>query len=381
MIKTGIDQQDLNTLVAHNSWPAITITLSTARAGVEVQQGQIRLKNMLLLAEERLVEGMLRRTVAHDMLAEARSLVGDATFWNDRHDSIALFICEEFSQVRYLPFAVDDSLDISSGFNVLPILPAFVCAPAFNILVLEKHHLRLVHCAGDTAETVHVPHLHVDIELFAQQEKGADSHQQHVVANGRTVIGSGSGDPSAAESARLRRFYIAADHAVSQHLAPLREPLVLAGTKESQAIFRSVAKYANIVAGGIPLVSRLEKNEDLRKAALPLLESLVRSPVVAEVDRYRARAGTGMTSQQIEEILVAAHAGKVEALLVSRSEPIWGKFDDLTGVVVVNDTATTTDENLVNRAALGTLRHKGYVFPVDGKELELAASAVAVFRF
>lgn len=380
MIRTGISQQDINDLVAHDSWPAVTITLNTSGSGPNRQHGPIRLKNFLLVAEERLVAAMMRRTVAHDLLAGAGKLIGDTDFWGQKHAGLAIFIAEGSTRVFRLAFHVDDSLDVAACFNVLPLLPAFTACQPYNVLVLDKHHVRLVKCTGWSSSVVKLDDMPTDIDTFVRTEYAAEA-RQHAGGNGRMVAGPGGADSSAIESARLRRFLVAIDHAVNEHSKHARDPLVLAGTRDVQALFRSISKNPNLVEQGLHLTSKGESNEELRLAARPLVEALSDAPRHTEVERYRAKAGTGLTSQQIEEILVAAYAGKVESLLIGRSQPVWGKFDDLTGAVCINDVAAPTDENLVNRAALGTLRHKGTVFPVRPDELELAGAAAAVFRF
>jgi hypothetical protein len=386
MTTTGITTQDISELVAHDNWPAISITISTARAGADVQQGHIRLKNLLAEAEERLVEGEMRRTLAIDLLETARLLVNDKQFWDQRLDSVAIFISKGFFRAFHLPFHVDDALTVSANFSVLTLMAALNARPVYNILVLDKHNVRLVRCDERSAITVHVDGLVSSIEAFAQPGHDGDSHQQHSIGasavgrSGRTVIGGGSGDHDEADRARTRRFFAAVDHSIVRHLNDCVEPLVLAGTKDAQAVYRDLTKYAHVLKEGLIPTSKGESNEAFRQAARPLVQVLADAPRHVELERYRAQAGTGLTSQQIEEILVAANAGKVEALLISENVPIWGKFDDVTGTVRINEVAEQTDENLVNRAALSTLRHHGSVFPLAEGELEIAGPA-AVFRY
>ena len=386
MVSTGISRQDINELVAHDNWPAVSITLSTARAGADVQQGHIRLKNLLSAAEDLLVVGEMRRTLAKDFLAAATALVNDKIFWDERLDSVAIYIADGFFRAFHLPFHLDDSLDVFATFNVVPLTPALSARSSYNVLVLDKHQVRLVHCDERSATAVKVDGLISDIDKYTHAEHDDNSHQQHTVGasavgrSGRTVIGPGGGDHDAAERARARRFFGAVDHSITQHFKDCRDPLILAGTKDAQAVYRDITKYAHVLDRGLLTTSKAESNEELRMAARPLVDVLAEAPRNTEVERYRAQAGTGLTSQQIEEILVAANAGKVESLLIAGNVPIWGKFDDLTGIVRINEVAAPTDENLINRAALGTLRHHGSVFTVKEGELELVGPA-AVFRY
>ncbi|HLK15467.1 MAG TPA: hypothetical protein VKT78_11735, partial [Fimbriimonadaceae bacterium] len=280
-----------------------------------------------------------------------------------------------------LPFLVDDSLTVSHAFNILPLTPALAPPLAFYILVLDKHEIRLIHSRDMEWEHIGLGDFAGTIEAFCHAESRGDSHQQHVAGPGhQTAIGPGGTDHDAVEKARTRRYFVALDHKVVEVLSAGREPLILAGPADAQALYRDLTRYPHVAKTGIG-AQHPTPDDELHRSATQIAQLIADQARKLELNRYRLRAGTGLTSQQIEEILVASNTGKIESLLISGAVPIWGKFDEVTGTTRISDSAGSTDEDLVNLAAINTIRHRGSIFPVKEGELDLVGSTAAVFRF
>src|SRR5436190_297469 len=63
-----------------------------------------------------------------------------------------------------------------------------------------------------------------------------------------------------------------------------------------------------------------------------------------------------------EEVVEAAHLGKLEILFVPRNRELWGTLDPGSGVVMLRDRPVTGDEDLLNVAAAHAFASGGTVY-------------------
>ena len=78
---------------------------------------------------------------------------------------------------------------------------------------------------------------------------------------------------------------------------------------------------------------------------------------------------------------MAAHEGRIETLLVSPNIMHWGSFDPSTGQCRMLEPYAAGAEELLNLAAIETLRHGGEVFAADLAQAGIHEPAAALFRF
>jgi hypothetical protein len=82
-------REELQSLLAGQHGLAVSIFLPTHRAGREIRQDPIRLKNLLRRAEAALIASNLRRADARELLAPARELVERKHFWRYQDSGLA----------------------------------------------------------------------------------------------------------------------------------------------------------------------------------------------------------------------------------------------------------------------------------------------------
>jgi len=74
-------KDELKNLTEAQKGLCVSIFMPTYRAGAESQQNQIRLRNLLREAEEKLIARGCRLQDAKSLLEPAQSLVGNVLFW------------------------------------------------------------------------------------------------------------------------------------------------------------------------------------------------------------------------------------------------------------------------------------------------------------
>ncbi len=86
-----IRRTDLERLALQGRGPCVSVFLPTHGAGPGVQQGPIRLKNLLRQAIQDLQADGHKAPMIHSMLAPLRRLVNDSLFWQYQSDGLALY--------------------------------------------------------------------------------------------------------------------------------------------------------------------------------------------------------------------------------------------------------------------------------------------------
>ena len=138
-------RSDLDELLACEARPAVSIYLPTHKAGREIRQDSIRLRNLLSEAAERLRAD--RRGPEADALIEpARRLLDDEEFWRHQDHSLAIFIAPGFDRVHRLPIEVAEEVAIGRHFCVRPLLPIIDPTGWFWLLAITAGRTRL--CRG-----------------------------------------------------------------------------------------------------------------------------------------------------------------------------------------------------------------------------------------
>ena len=101
----ALSQDELKTLMGKHQGLCVSIFMPTFRTGVESQQNQIRFRNLLRSAEEKLLAAGLRSQEVKELLEPAQALPGNVLFWRRQSDGLALFLCADLFRCFCLPEA------------------------------------------------------------------------------------------------------------------------------------------------------------------------------------------------------------------------------------------------------------------------------------
>jgi hypothetical protein len=100
------------------------------------------------------------------------------------------------------------------------------------------------------------------------------------------------------------------------------------------------------------------------------------------VDRLQSLLGNGgKATTKAEEIVKAARYGRVDRLFLSDGRPLWGRFDEREDRVIAHGDAVEGDDDLLDYAALMTLRQGGNITLVDRTKLPPDGPAAAILRY
>jgi hypothetical protein len=365
--------------------PCVSILLPTQRAGKELQQAKIRLKNLLREAETRLADNHLEPDEIAAALRPGHDLLADEGRWRSLEDGLAVYLAPGFSRHFTVPAPVEETLITGSHFYVLPLLPLLERSD-FLLLALSLKSVRLF--AGDrfAVREIELPGVPRSLTDAVGTDWEQDAVQVHTVrkgSGGGIVHGQGVGQGED-EKEEATRFCLRVDAGLRRILQGIgngAETLVIAAAEPLASIYAQTTHYQHVAPEPVAGNPELLAPEELRARAWPIVERSIRSKLESALARCRELLGTGLASTNTSEIVTAASDGRVDTLFVSHGARRWGTFD--TGGRQVNVTAEPSreSEELLNLAAAMTARARGEVRLLPREGMPEKANAAAIFRY
>lgn len=380
---------DLDELLACELRPAVSIYLPTHQAGREVRQDAIRLRNLLAEATKRLGSEM-RGPEIEALLAPAMTLVDDEGFWRHQEQGLAIFLAPGFHRTHKLPLEVQEELMIGSHFCIRPLLPIVDPAGWFWVLTVSAGQTKLFQGSRWTFAEMQGVELPQGIGELYDESVYQEAHNAAPTARpgrgGSTGLSKAQAFGDAPEELRkrqliqlLRRVAGAVEPVIKQQ--PAR--VILAAQPEIQGNFRDLASWHELLPEGIQENPDAMPREELHRKAWELFapgQETFRADALGRLNGLLG-TGNGKAATKVEEIVKAARYGRVERLFLSDAEPVWGHFVEAQDRVVAHGTPAKGDDDLLDYAAVMTLRQGGAVTVVERDELPPDGKAAAILRY
>jgi hypothetical protein len=373
---------DLKPLLQPREGPCLSIYLPTDRGLAD--KNAVRWKNQLHAAERHLKEAGIEASVYGKWLAPAWKLQGDRDFWRFQSDGFAWFQSGDFTRFYRQPIPFEAHVACGPHFRVTPMLEALGENGGFFVLAISQNQVRLLHGTRFGLENVdlkNVPRSLAEALRFDDRQEAIDFHGLRPGNNagwGSVFYGNGGGFDE--HKTDLLRYFQLVDRGLHEFLRNEKAPLFLAAVEYLWPIYHEANTYKylqNVGLPGNPDHRPVEKmHEDVWKLAGPLF----RQPRLTAMANYAKIAGTGRTVEGLEDLLLAAHQGLVDTLFFDRSAEWYGAFDEITGSQTRSNPQPSTEEDMVNLAAVYTLRHGGKVWPCPAGEAPRALPLAAILR-
>ena len=375
-------RSDLDELVAVDNAPAVSLYLPTHVAGREIRQDPIRLKNLLSSAAERLA-ATWRRPEIEELLEPAGSLVGDEDFWRHQQQGLAVFLAPGFNRIHKLPVPVPEETFLADHFHIKPLLPLLEDAGLFWLLTISDKRTGLYR--GSRWEFAEA--REIDLPQGVGKIRGMTDYEETQYASpvgrrGTLAHAQSFGEaPEELRKSELIEFLHRVAAAVQPRLKGNRAPVILAAHPEIQGHFREIAGWKEIQSEGISENPDALTEDELHHRGYTLVEPKLAEGRAAGVDRLNASLAAGKAATRPEEIVKAARYARVDTLFLTGDDHLWGRFDEPEDRVVAHGSAGEGDIDLLDYAALMTLRHGGAVMLVQREVLPPPGLSAAILRY
>jgi hypothetical protein len=272
-------------------------------------------------------------------------------------------------------------MDISRQFFLRPLLPLVPTDDRFFVLALSQKHVRLFE---GSREGMHerilrgVPAnlrddleaLHIQRQYQMHTASSPAAHQKGAVFHGAKLE----------HKDRLIHFFRDVDRGVAASLKAQQTPPIVASVDYLFPIYKEANTYPHVLEETIEGNPDFRSADALYEAAWKIFEEQSSKAAARALSMFREHVETPLTSRNVREVLVAAQAGRVRFLFIPPSGEEWGSLVS-PDVVHLHTNREAGDEDLLNLAAVLTIRHGGHVHDVSSEQLPQGAHIAAKFRF
>ncbi len=376
----NLSNEELGLLMQTTGDPAVSIYIPTQRTG-DIEQNQIRLKNMLREAEKQLLEYGLRTPDAESLLEPAQQLLPDLPFWRYQADGLAIFISPDIFRQYRLPRTFRELAVVAERFHVKPLIPLFSEDGVFYVLAVSQNQARLLQCTRYNVQDITPAEVPSGREEAMEYDDPEKQHQFHTTGPGGATIFHGHGAPKDHDKDNILRYFHRVERGVQEVLSDEHAPLVIAGVDYLHPIYREASKYRYLLDEGIEGNPDDLSDEELQERAWQLVQPYFERGRAEAVEGYSGALAKGLATNDMKQAALAAYDGRVATLFVATGVHQWGKLDEESRKILLYDDRKPGLEDLLDFATVHTLAKGGIVYSLDPEEVPGETAIAAVLRY
>lgn len=377
----GFTRADLITVMTASPEPGVSIFLPTHLHGREVQQGPIRLANLVREARELLLSAGLRASESDMVLAPASRLVEDDDFWQHQNHGLAVFLNASEVRVYRVPLPLSEQVAVGVRFHVRPLLPLLAADGRFQVLTMTAGKVRLFQASRHAMleqRDAPLPESLVeemgpqDYENLVQASPVARPHTGSIDISSAQVYGD---SPAEWAKSRLVEFTRRVAAAVDDCSAADPVPLVLVAGSEIAGHFKRLSSLGPLLAGVAKRNPEAMNERQLHEAAYDVIQPLLDADRRDVIARFGVLFATGdaRAAAGLQEVVWAAQQGRVDTLLLPVEDPARGHdlldsdedIDQDEAPAKGAQRSRWAGQDLLEVAAVETLRHGGRLHLLD----------------
>lgn len=385
----------IRALLDRDTGPWVSLYAPVDRAWNKTPTNRARLRSLIDEARDQAAAVALSTPDMEALLAPVTALRNAPRFWQNNLSGVAAFSAPDAHVALRLPFAPTMTAAVDPLVHVRPLWRYLEPNGTFYALGLSAGGVALFRGSRHHMEPVPLDDGPTSLDDVLQ----FDEHIQSLRYHTKTPPGSGKGGRRSAifyghEDAGDRRyvkegvlrFFRALDNEVRAVVESVRPPppLVLAGVEELRGLYRQVNKYAHLLDEAVETSviepeSRTWDADALHRRAWTVVRP--RFDEDREDARNRFESQPERTAANPGSALLAATAGRVEALFVAERPRVWGTLNDDRHAVQQHDERAPGDIEFLNAAAVRTLQTSGTVYVSEAAEVPAGGPIAALLRY
>ena len=393
--------------------PKVSIYFPTHRQGPETATDHSKLDKALDEAKERLAGGdqpLMSRNQADRMLAQAWSVVRQESFWQHQGDGLACFVsqtAEGEPQTRFVQLDGETPTltVVSDTFHLRPLLLAAARDGEFHVLTITRDNVSLFRGNSDGLSKLEPEGMITGIadvtwKTDYEQQTGfhSDGRSGGIVGDGFDAGKGGAGQdgvpryhsfgvsPEDYDDVEFEKFLSRVAKDVEAELVNSDSPLVVVADSRTVGWYKNQSSYRH-------LVGDVQKNpqdftlDALHEAAWEIVRPHLNKDRDADLERLEGRLASGdePASNELSTLVKAASEGRVDTLFLARHPDgearAWGTYDAETRAIDYKDDKTAGAQDLVNLAAVETMRNGGAVMVMPEAKAGELGQAAAILRY
>jgi hypothetical protein len=375
----------LDELTALELRPAISILMETHRAGREIGQDWIRLKNLLRAVERQLDARGLARDDTARLLEAGQALVDERAFWRHQEDGLAVYAAPNFFRTYHCPQPLREMAVVSDRFHVTQLFPLLSADRRFYVLALSQKNVRLIEATRTSAVEVDLGDLPRSVTEALMTEPPGQELQHHVVSavgaeHAAMFHGHGGGGLEHRKE-EIRQFFHQLDRGLHPLLKDREDPLVLAAVEYLVPLYRETNTHPGLLPDGILGNSEGQSASVLGARAWDIVHAHLDRAETRAIARYQDLAGSGRVSTDLATVVRAAHEGRIADLFLAAGTERWGSFEPASGALTVRDGPGVVGEDLLNVAAIHAFQRGATIHVLERARVPEGHDVAALFRY
>jgi hypothetical protein len=158
-------------------------------------------------------------------------------------------------------------------------------------------------------------------------------------------------------------------------------PLITAGVEYINSIYRETNKYPNLLKDTIEGSPDNMKPKELRDKAQEIVDTHYKKTIQNITDKFNDIKDKGNGTEIVSDIIAASYHGRISDLVLSSDAESWGLFDSNTQITNFMDKHLTESQDMLNIAAINTLKSSGNVYVLPKNDMPENHSQFALFRY
>lgn len=378
------DYPDL--ILAQREGPCLSLYQPTHRQHPENRQDPIRFRNLVKQLAQSAQRAYPDREMA-PLLEPLHALADDTRFWNHALDGLAVLVAPDFFRVYRLQRAVGEIAVVANSFHTKPLLRILQSAERYQVLGLNRHHVRLFEGNRDQLDEIDlapgVPRTLGDaLDRDFEPERAIRTHGPARVKPDMMGRHGASDVKQDGIHADTERFFRAVDRGVLEHHSrPTGLPLLLAALPEHHHQFREISHNPNLLACSIDVHPGDLSSEELRARAWEQVQPFYLQRLAGLIDRFHVAVAREQASDDLAAVARAVAAGRVDTLLVEAERRVAGSFHAASGEVAMGELDDPHTDDLLDDLGEQVLRTGGEVVVVPAERMPAKSGLAAIYRF
>jgi len=382
----SITSELIQELLSVTEAPCISLYMSTHRSHPENAQDIIRYKNLVKQVKESLEEKYPTSEI-DKLLEPFETLTNDNEFWKHTSDGLGVLVSLGRFEVIHLQMPVKELVIVSDRFHIKPLRHFLQSADRYQVLALSMDAIQLFE--GNRYSLVEIE-LPDDFPKTIKEALGEELTDKHSTVASYGGVGGHSntmhhghrGKMDEVDSDTERFFRVVAASVYDQYSKHGTLPLVLAALSEHHSFFYQVNKNPFLLPKGIDVDPQSVPIEKLAHLSWEAMRPIYEEKLGVLVGKFNQAKSNGLGSDNMDEVLEAAEAGKVDILLIEANHVIPNRLrNEDTGTFKMKDlTQPALDDQLDVIAEIVT-KMGGSVVIIPTEQMPSQTSLAATFRY
>lgn len=365
MLHTDIPtRREITALAATTAPWCVSLYTPTDTDPAEPDAHRVAFSNQVRDALERVSEAEAKAALSE----EFDDLLDDPEFWRYQSRTLVVLATPARARIYRLPNRLPVSTTVADRFLLKPLLRTVTFPQTAYVLALSEGAARLVDVDAEGPAVDITP---ADLPTSAADHAGKSS------LGDRAPKGRVQGHEG--RKLRVRQYARAVDQELRPLLTGRDTPLVLAAAEPTDALFRSVNSYPDLLEESLPGNPEHLSPDELAARTRPILDRYYAAQLAELGEVFGQRAGEGRALTDVADIARAATFGIVDTVFVDLDTVVPGTLSADDGAVEFG--SDTEGPDVLDEIARRVLRTDGRVLAVRGAEVPGGGAAAAILRY